>query len=112
MVGDEDAQMMELCGAVRDKAAVLPTTEAGEESFVTKLEQSRDTEAVTGEGWSVWWSQPPGCLGPDPGLTFLLACTDWPLAGKRKRELANGSHLLQRFESLLFDRTAASARDV
>lgn len=41
--------MMELRGAVGDKAAVLPTTEAGEESFVAKLEQSRGTEAVTGE---------------------------------------------------------------
>lgn len=52
MVGDENAQVTVLHGAGGDKAAVLPTTEAGEGSF------GRDTGAGQGtaqrllqEGW-------------------------------------------------------------
>lgn len=90
-VGNEDARMTELHGAVGGKAAVLPTTEAAEESLGGEAGAEQGREAVTGEGWSAPCSRLPRCLGPDPGPTFLLACTQWPLSGKRSRELANGS---------------------
>jgi hypothetical protein len=43
------SQMMELCGVVGDKAAVLPTTEAGEKSFAGNTGAGQGTKAAPGE---------------------------------------------------------------
>lgn len=47
MVGDEVAWMLRLRGATGDKAAVPPTTEAGEERFGSEAGAEQGPEAVT-----------------------------------------------------------------
>lgn len=76
MVGDEDARMLGLRRATAGKAAVPPTTEAGEERFlVPKLEQSRAQRLL----------QPTCGMVPTP-LTCFSVRSHWALSNERNRE--------------------------
>ena len=82
MVGDENAQMTVLHGAGGDKAAVLPTTEAGGGSFDRDAGAGQGPEAVTGGG-GVLRVSALRYISPDPGHVSLWA---HPLGTTREQE--------------------------